>query len=212
MSNLIAITSGKINRRTDLTECYVFYVPTAASPIGQVEAFASKAARDFRGMADAPVRTHGSVLVLPSLTDTPAEIGGNYASVTLAIAEGAVLKIMMRTKTGWNSPWRNATFFIRCRSGAALRKVTCSLPRGNNIAVPGGFSVFGRFDFLTADEAVGLGVRTNAYSIEHSRIPDMSIVTVETIEAEASAPVTVVKTSEGNSMPVVKRRRAIESI
>jgi hypothetical protein len=197
---------------TNTSECYVFYTPRPDIEGSQrVETFVGKAARDFRGFPTAPLREHGSPIVVPSLSDMPQEIGGSFATATYQVQDGVILKLYAKKRMGWNAVMKHCVMFLKAREHAAHRVIRFRPNPSNRLALDW-LGVQGRFDILTMKEAEAFGARVIEATRRLSDGSDSSLVTDEIIEAETFAPIGFKEASNGVLIPHVKRRRKIEDI
>lgn len=211
--NLVQIKSGKANMAHSLSECYVFFTPRpSVDGANCVETFIGKAAKDFRSKMDAPIREYGNLLVVPSLSDMPAEIGGQFGQGTYQIRDGVILKIVCKKRVGWAATMKTAVQFIKVRENAAMRQLKFT-PQPSNALAMDWLGVQGRFDVISLLEAEAFGAMINPAARKLSELTDNELIEITTIEPEIVAPVAMVAVgNEGKLMPTLKRRRKIRKV
>lgn len=208
--NLISVKSGKANMQNASSECYIFYTPRPELEGAQrVETFIGKAAREFRGFPTAPVKEHGSPVVVPSLFDMPQEIGGSFAAATYQVMDGVVLKLYAKKREGWNGVMKHCVVFLKAREHAAHRIIRFRPVQSNSLALDW-LGVQGRFDIITLREAEAFGARVIEATRKLSDGSDFSLIQDQVLEPETLAPIGFKETESGVLIPHLKRRRKIE--
>lgn len=211
--NLINIKTGKVNDDNSFSECYVFFSPRpSVDGESSLETFVGKAARELKGKPDASLREHGGAIVIPSLSNIPAEYGGQMATANYQIKDGTILKIQAKKRVGHNGMMRTAVMFIRARDNAAHRIVRF-YPSASNALAMHWLGVQGRFDIITVEAAEAFGARINPATRQMSGMNDDGVLTAEVLEEEVMAPVQMVQVKGSTKlMPVVQRRRKVEEL
>jgi hypothetical protein len=206
-TSAIMTTVGRVNMTTQLAEMFVFFVPRRGQR-GVVESFLGKAAKDMARFTDSPVRQFGGVQVIPSLSDRPAEIGGNTATASYTLVDGAILKVFAKQKSGgWTSLMSSEVLYLKVRADAALRKLSLPCPESNRVAV-NQFEITGNFDIITVDEVIACGGTVNALSRKVASNTASLIRVEELAPATAPAPKEVViETSDGEKRVMTKVKR-----
>ena len=210
--NIITTITGRANQRTSTSELFVFLVPQAGMRV-TVETFLGKAVKEMRTFSDTPVRAHGQVQVIPSISTLPPEIGGKFATASYNVDDNVIVKIVGKRRSGWQRPLDTTLLYVRCRKGAAYRTIRMDCVPSNALSMPY-LEVSGNFDMLTVDEVKAFGGKVNQMSETIARNSDRNIFTITVKEPEKQAPVKMVEVEKADGsktlVPVVKRRRMLE--
>lgn len=215
MSNsLLHLTTGKAVTGDGSCNLFVFVLPTNENGLA-TDMFVGKVATKLReSLASNPsVRQHSSPVIAPSVIGMPIDIGGQFASSTVQIADGVILKVSAKHRAGSRSAMNNATLFIRTRASAAARSIKLR-PRSIPNVTFNYLEVLGNFDIITADEAVGFGAKVSQINMTLAKHRNTDgLLDIETL-AEEEAPPVVGRLVEGSDTPLleVQRRRIIEEV
>jgi len=181
MTTNIETTIGRANTRTAITEMFIFYVPKKGMR-GTVEAFLGKAAKDMARFPDCPISQYGTVMVVPSVSNIPEEVGGKTATVSYQIMDGTILKVFAKKRTGWKTPMDSAVLYLRVREGAAKRRIAVPCQESNALASPE-FYIKGNFDIIKAEDVVAEGGKVNVLSSTLAG-REIDLLNIEVLEPE----------------------------
>ena len=206
---LIDYQCGNINSSSGSGKATMFHSPKRGSlREGKPETFLTTAITECPKLG-----SRGGTVTIPARSGVMSEIGGKVFQSTIGIAEGEVLKIFAQGKDGaWNAIQRSAAMYIRVRRDGPLTKIHITVPGCVPDASLKTWSIVGRYDVLTSEEAEveGILVREEFRGTTMKAQVDR-LFRVEQLEREHSAvPVRETKRVGDRIMVVEKKRRALE--
>lgn len=203
---LISTTTGFENFESGSAKSYVFVAPSQATRI-QRELHLGVAARSGADGISA-VGAPQSIPAAPGFIEET----GRWTTATYEVPEHTILKLFAQRNGGFGSMRIMASLFVRMRKEAAVRKIGTVLtahPKATYSRV----WLEGRFDILTLEQAMALGVVVPP-SFAHTYAQTMVNRAFEFVEVsrELSAPaqqvVSTVQNSAGETVEIRNNRKA----
>lgn len=201
---IVTTTSGNVNLERTSAKVCLFQVPTDAHRRDGKEAHAFLVAREQGGC----ISTVGSPRFYEAVSGYRTEFG-KWVMNTLEVEEGVLLKLYMNRKTQDNVPgrMRSASMLLQSREGAALLRITCTLPQDDRMQLST-VRTEGRFDVLDVRQAEALGAKVPpAFRLSFEPEAANGMFYVEEIEPERSPrPHVSVRTSVDDEGKVTRTR------
>lgn len=206
--NPIETLTGDVNLRTASAKAYVFHTPRKGG-VGVEERILPVAAKS--GQTNSVITPLQSFAQrTPSVQGYSVEVGGSMTAQSFIVAEGEILKFFVNRRPGAGKLPLTACQFIRVRETAALRCIEAKLLTDPKVTQP--FAMIrGRFDLLTLEEAVALGVTVNPGFMRQFHPANAgACMTVALMQPEAAkAEVQVLPSGESIVVTQTKRRRQL---
>ena len=205
----LILKMGEQNLSIGRCKFHVNYCPCHDNKLLQEEAHVFAAIRN----KPPELQSHGFSTGRSILAGKNGDIVGLLRELELMAEDNLIFKIVGETRKN-RKPLDTGGVYIKVRTTGPLTQVSLPLHSNPHNVVPA-FSVFGKFDIISVDEARALGVKVRSifapqYEESHAR----SILTIEelapAVERKQELEFKKVHTDDDKeAMPVLARRRSL---